>query len=115
MDADDTSPCTARFRRPRPKQRSGQKKFRETRHPVYRGVHARADGSRWVCKVREPQGQACIWLGTYPTTEMAARARDVASIALRGAHGRKPNFPDSADMLPRASTSAAGDIRHAAA
>ncbi|EES02136.1 dehydration-responsive element-binding protein 1F [Sorghum bicolor] len=98
-----------------PKRRAGRKKFRETRHPVYRGVRARGGGTRWVCEVREPQAQARIWLGTYPTPEMAARAHDVAAIALRGATAADLNFPDSAHALPRARTAAPEDIRCAAA
>ncbi|CAO1943202.1 unnamed protein product [Urochloa humidicola] len=97
------------------KRRAGRKKFRETRHPVYRGVRARAAGSRWVCEVREPRAQARIWLGTYPTPEMAARAHDVAAIALRGARAADLNFPDSTRVLPRARSAAPDDIRCAAA
>ncbi|KAJ1287255.1 hypothetical protein BS78_03G416900 [Paspalum vaginatum] len=101
---------------PKPKRRAGRKKFRETRHPVFRGVRARAGGTRWVCEVREPQAQARIWLGTYPTPEMAARAHDVAAIALHGARAADLlNFPDSAHTLPRARTAAPDDIRCAAA
>jgi EREBP-like factor len=125
MDADDSSyassssfsppPSPADHLRLPPKRRAGRKKFRETRHPVYRGVRARAGGTRWVCEVREPQAQARIWLGTYPTPEMAARAHDVAAIALRGATAADLNFPDSAHALPRARTAAPDDIRRAAA
>ncbi|WVZ67258.1 hypothetical protein U9M48_016363 [Paspalum notatum var. saurae] len=110
------SPTAATTHRLPPKRRAGRKKFRETRHPVFRGVRARAGGTRWVCEVREPQAQARIWLGTYPTPEMAARAHDVAAIALRGALAADHlNFPDSAHTLPRARTAAPDDIRCAAA
>ena len=127
MDADDSSsassssssppasPADHHLHRLPPKRRAGRKKFRETRHPVYRGVRARGGGTRWVCEVREPQAQARIWLGTYPTPEMAARAHDVAAIALRGATAADLNFPDSAHALPRARTAAPEDIRCAAA
>lgn len=127
MDADDSSsassssssppasPADHHLHRLPPKRRTGRKKFRETRHPVYRGVRARGGGTRWVCEVREPQAQARIWLGTYPTPEMAARAHDVAAIALRGATAADLNFPDSAHALPRARTAAPEDIRCAAA
>ena len=42
--------------------------------PPPAGMRAWAGGSCWVCEVREPQTQARIWLGTFPTTEMVARA-----------------------------------------
>ncbi|OEL14831.1 Dehydration-responsive element-binding protein 1F [Dichanthelium oligosanthes] len=109
------SPPTSPGHQLPPKRRAGRKKFRETRHPLYRGVRARAGGTRWVCEVREPQAQARIWLGTYPTPEMAARAHDVAAIALRGARAADLNFPDSPHTLPRARTASPEDIRCAAA
>jgi hypothetical protein len=88
-----------------PKRAAGRNKFRETRHPVFRGVRrrGRAGGRwRWVCEVRVPGRRGCrLWLGTFAAAEAAARAHDAAMLALRGgaARARCLNFPDSAWLL----------------
>ncbi|KAH7692422.1 AP2/ERF domain-containing protein [Dioscorea alata] len=98
-----------------PKRRAGRTKFRETRHPIYKGVRRRGRGEgRWVCEVREPKKKSRIWLGTYATAEMAARAHDVAAIALRG-RSACLNFADSAWRLPVPESASPTAIRAAAA
>ncbi|XP_055819635.1 dehydration-responsive element-binding protein 1E-like [Solanum dulcamara] len=96
----------------RPKKRAGRKKFKETRHSIYRGVRRR-NNNKWVCEVREPSEQKRIWLGTYPTPEMAARAHDVAALALRGKLATL-NFVDSHWRLPMPVSKDPKDIRREA-
>lgn len=112
VSRDDAAPFRPQLASECPKKRAGRKKFRETRHPVYRGVRQR-NGDKWVCEVREPHGKARVWLGTYTTPEMAARAHDVAAMAFRG-HSAMLNFADSAWLLPIPDTGDAADIRRAA-
>ncbi|MFS7958666.1 putative transcription factor AP2-EREBP family [Helianthus anomalus] len=95
-----------------PKKRAGRKKFRETRHPVYRGVRRR-DSGKWVCEVREPNKKTRVWLGSYPTADMAARAHDVAVLAMRG-RSACLNFADSVWRLPVPKSSNVKDIQKAA-
>ncbi|CAI9266154.1 unnamed protein product [Lactuca saligna] len=96
-----------------PKKKAGRKKFRETRHPVYRGVRMR-DNGKWVCELREPNKNMRVWLGTHPTAVMAARAHDVAAFAFRGRRACL-NFADSVWRLPVPKSSSIVDIQKAAA
>nr|GEX41507.1 hypothetical protein [Tanacetum cinerariifolium] len=72
-----------------PKKRAGRKKFKETRHPVLPGR-------------------------THPNAEMAARAHDVAVLAMRGRNACL-NFADSVWRLPVPESNDVADIQKAAA
>ncbi|KAM0921424.1 hypothetical protein ACQ4PT_006820 [Festuca glaucescens] len=97
------------------KRPAGRTKFRETRHPVYRGVRRRGNAGRWVCEVRVPGRHGSrLWVGTFDTAEIAARAHDAAMLAL-AAGDSCLNFADSAELLAVSASSyrSLDEVRHA--
>lgn len=93
----------------------GKKRARESgnKHPVYRGVRMRSWG-KWVSEIRQPRKKSRIWLGTYPTAEMAARAHDVAAMCIKG-NSAILNFPHLSESLPRPDSLSPRDVQTAAA
>ncbi|KAE8718807.1 ERF043 protein [Hibiscus syriacus] len=95
---------------PVPKREKRQRD--SSKHPVYRGVRMRAWG-KWVSEIREPRKKNRIWLGTFATPEMAARAHDVAAFSIKG-NSTILNFPELAESLPRPLSNSPRDVQAAA-
>ncbi|PAN25328.1 LOW QUALITY PROTEIN: hypothetical protein PAHAL_4G293000 [Panicum hallii] len=78
----------------------------------YRGVRRRGRG-RWVSEIRRPNSRRRICLGSFDTSEKAARAFDAAHVCFRGPGAMDGlNFPGSPPAVGR--TSHLREVRAAA-
>ncbi|XP_003534428.2 dehydration-responsive element-binding protein 3 [Glycine max] len=88
-------------------------KAKRKRQSAFRGVRKRSWG-RYVSEIRLPGQKTRIWLGSFGSPEMAARAYDSAAFFLKGTSATL-NFPDLVHSLPRPLSSSRRDIQSAAA
>jgi hypothetical protein len=79
----------------------------------FKGVRQRKWG-KWVSKIRIPNSNSRIWLGSYDTPEKATRAYDFAAYCLRGSKARL-NFPVYPPEIPHAPFLTRPQIQSAAA
>ncbi|CAK7350028.1 unnamed protein product [Dovyalis caffra] len=93
-------------------KRSSKKKTRQP-DTLFHGVRKRSWG-RYVSEIRLPGKKARVWLGSFGSPEMAARAYDSAAFFLKG-NSASLNFPDSVGSLPRPESCSRKDIQLAAA
>ena len=82
---------------------------------AFKGVRMRAWG-KWVTEIRDPETRNRIWLGSFSTPEMAARAYDAAVVCLKGESAiASLNFPDSPPQIPHQPSKSPKDIQAVAA
>ena len=106
-------PISEEGSQPGPSTIRGCRKRAREPDTAFRGVRKRSWG-RYVSEIRLPGQKTRVWLGSFGSPEMAARAYDSAAFFLKGTSASL-NFPDLVHSLPRPLSSSRQDIQSAAA
>ncbi|XP_038710732.1 ethylene-responsive transcription factor ERF017-like [Tripterygium wilfordii] len=93
--------------------KSGDQRSSSSSDIEFKGVRKRKWG-KWVSEIRLPNSRERIWLGSYDSSEKAARAFDAALFCLRG-RSAKFNFPDNPPDIPGGRSMSPSEIQLAAA